>query len=43
MVRQKRLKKVLARAEEFRKKLGKRTGITSSSAEIIREGRDRRN
>lgn len=40
MVKDKKLKKALADATRFRKELGKKTGVTQSSAEIIREDRD---
>lgn len=40
MVKQKKLKKALEEVDEFRNKLYKKTGLTPSSADIIREDRD---
>jgi hypothetical protein len=40
MVKDKKLKNALAEATSFRKELGKKTGVTQSSVEIIREDRD---
>jgi hypothetical protein len=40
IVKQKKVKKALEEANEFRKNLHKKTGLTSSSAEFIREDRD---
>jgi hypothetical protein len=40
MVKQKKLQKALEEADEFRTNLQKRTGLTSSSAEFIREDRE---
>ena len=39
-VKIKKLKKTLAEIDKFRNELGKKTGATTSSAEIIREDRD---
>ena len=41
MVKQKKLKKTLEQINEHRNKLYKKTGLTPSSADIIREDRDR--
>jgi hypothetical protein len=40
MVKIKKLKKALEEADEFRNNLQKKTGLTSSSAEFIREDRE---
>jgi phage gp16-like protein len=40
MVKIKKLKKALDEADEFRNNLQKKTGLTSSSAEFIREDRE---
>jgi len=40
MVKQKKLKKALEDADEFRSNLQKKTGLTPSSAEFIREDRE---
>ena len=40
MVKMKKVKKALEEADEFRRNLQKKTGLTASSAEIIREDRD---
>lgn len=39
-VKRKKLEKVLEKVDKFRNELGKQTGITRSSAEIVREDRD---
>ena len=39
-VKIKKLKKALEEADKFRNELAKKTGLTASSAEIIREDRD---
>jgi hypothetical protein len=39
-VKRKKIEKTLAELDEFRKELGKKTGITRPAAEIIREDRD---
>ena len=39
-VKAEKLKRVLKETEKFRIELGKKTGITASSADIIREDRD---
>jgi len=40
MVKKEKLKQVMREVNAFRKELGKKTGVTASSAEIIREDRD---
>ena len=40
MVKKEKLKQVMKEVETFRNELGKKTGITASSADIIRENRD---
>ncbi len=40
MVKQKKLKKALEEVDEFRNNLGKKTGLTRSGVDIIREDRD---
>ena len=39
-VKRRKLKKTLEEVTKFREELGKKTGLTLSSAEIIREDRD---
>jgi hypothetical protein len=39
-VKRKKIEKTLQKVDKFRNELGKKTGITQSSAEIIREDRD---
>lgn len=39
-VKRKKIEKALAEADKFRNELAKRTGMTRSGAEIIREDRD---
>ena len=39
-VKAEKLKQVMKEIDEFRNKLGKKTGITESSADIIREDRE---
>jgi predicted metal-binding transcription factor (methanogenesis marker protein 9) len=41
IVKKRKMKKALEDADEFRENLQKRTGLTSSSAEFIREDRER--
>ena len=41
MVKMKKLKKAMEEVNEFRNNLYKKTGLTSSSADIIREDRER--
>ena len=41
MVKQEKLKKVMEQINEHRNKLYKKTGLTRSSADIIREDRER--
>ena len=41
MVKKEKLKKKLAKVEKFRNELGKKTGLTASSADIIRGDRER--
>jgi hypothetical protein len=41
LVKVQKAKKALEEASEFRKNLGKKTGVTASGADIIREDRDR--
>jgi hypothetical protein len=40
MVKKEKLKQVMKEVETFRNELGKKTGITASSADIIRENRN---
>ncbi len=40
MVKSTKMKKLMKEVDEFRNKLGKKTGMTASSAEIIREDRE---
>ena len=39
-VKAEKLKRVMKEADAFRNKLGKKTGVTASSADIIREDRN---
>lgn len=39
-VKKRKLKKTLEKVDKFRKELGKKTGVTASSAELIREDRE---
>jgi hypothetical protein len=39
-VKRKKLQKTLEKVDKFRIELGKKTGVTASSADIIREDRD---
>jgi hypothetical protein len=39
-VKKKKLKKKIEEVNRFREELGKKTGVTASAAEIIREDRD---
>jgi hypothetical protein len=39
-VKKKKLKKTMEEVNKFRNELGKKTGVTASSADIIREDRD---
>jgi seryl-tRNA synthetase len=39
-VKRKKLQKTLEKVDKFRNELGKKTGITASSAELIREDRE---
>ncbi len=40
MVKSTKMKKLMKEIDEFRNKLGKKTGITASSADLIREDRE---
>jgi hypothetical protein len=40
MVKMKKLKKALEEVNEFRNRLGKKTGLTASGVDIIREDRE---
>jgi len=40
VVKKKKLRKVVKDVDRFRNKLGERTGMTASSADIVREDRE---